>query len=211
MTEEPRPEPLSHIGIQREPDIEPERRRRRGQSPSLPHRTRNIHGDDIKRNVGAAVTSIRAARQAAGIAPNRLLVVEFNSWDTSCRAVFEERFGASVVNERIEHITKGKDLTHVLVQFPSLEEVNLLGAEADQYRLDTNRTTDLPPGLRRGFFDGLETIRTVTREERIGARLQAEEFPNTRLFYIDVDLWHPGTPEAAREVLNNLRQICAAH
>ena len=178
MTEAPRHEPLHHIGIDREPDIAPERRRKRGQGPRLPQRNRNSHGDEIRRDLGAAVTSIEAARQTAGVSPDRLLVVEFQSLDTGCRKVFEERFSASVVEERavrpVPGSTTGTDLTQVLVQFPSHEEVNRLNAEADQYRLDTNRSTVLPPGLRRSFFDGLETIRTVTREERIGARLQTD-------------------------------------
>ena len=215
MTEAPRHEPLHHIGIEREPDIAPERRRRPGQGPRLPQRNRSSHGDEIRSDLGAAVASIEAARQTAGISTDRLLVVEFQSRDTGCRKVFEERFSASVVDERAVQQVPGSatdiDLTQVLVQFPSHEELNRLNAEADQYRLDAHRSTVLPPGLRRSFFDGLETIRTVTREERIGARLQTDGFPNAELFYIDVDLWHPGTPKGAREVLNNVRQICAAH
>lgn len=215
MTETPRHEPLHHIGIEREPDIAPERRRRSGQGPGLPQRDRNSHGDEIRRDLEAAVTSIQGARQTAGISPDILLVVEFQSRDTRCRKVFEERFNASVVDERAAQPVLGAatdiDLTQVLVQFPSNDEVSRLNAEADHYRLDTNRSTVLPPGLRRSFFDCLETIRTVAREERIGARLQADGWPSAEPFYIDVDLWHPGTPEGAREVLDNLRQICDAH
>lgn len=211
MADEHQLEPQSHIGIEREPDLEPERRRRRGHGSPMPQRSRGAHGGAIRRDVDAAVTSVGGARQAAGIAPDRLLVVEFHSWDTGCRDVFEERFGAAVVDERLVPNDSGDELTHILVQFPSQQEVARLRAEADQYRRNSNQTTDLPPGLRRTFFDGLENIRTVSREERIGARLSDEGFPDTELFYIDVDLWHPGTPNGAREVLNNLRQICAAH
>ncbi len=215
MTEVPRHEPLQHIGIEREPDIAPERRRRPGQGPRLPQRNRNSHGDEIQSGLGMAVTSIEAARQTAGISPDRLIVVEFQSLDMGCRKVFEERFSASVVDERAVKQVSGSatdiDLTQILVQFPSREEVSRLNAEAVQYRRDTNRSTGLPPGLRKSFFDGLETIRAVTREERVGARLQTDGFPNAETFYIDVDLWHPGTQESAREVLNNLRQICAAN
>lgn len=215
MTEAQRHEPLNHLGIEREPDIAPERRRRPGQGPRLTQRNRNSHGDEIRRDLGAAVASIVAAREVADISPDRLLVVEFQSQDAGCRKVFEERFSASVVDERAMQPVQGSssdiDLTQVLVQFPSHDEVNRLNAEADLYRLDSNQATILPPGLRRNFFDGLEAIRTVSREERIGARLQTDGFPNTEPFYIDVDLWHPGTLEGAREVLNNVRQICAAH
>jgi len=208
-------QPQQHIAIGREPDIQAERRRRRGNGSRLPQRDRNSHGERIQRDVGLAVHSIEAARENAGIAPDRLLVVEFQSWNAVCRDVLEERFGASVVEERAmlgaAGTAPGNELTKVLAQFPSQEEVNSLNAEAVQYRRGASQTAALPAGIRRNFFDGLETIRTVSREERIGARLQSAGFPEEQQFFIDVDLWHPGTTEGALEVLNNLRQICRTH
>lgn len=211
MAEEQQFGPQSHIGIEREPDLEPERRRRRAYGNPMPQRRRNSHGGTIRREIDSALTSVGSVRQTLGVSPDRLIVVEFNSWDAGCREVFEARFGAAVVDERIFVTDGGEEMTHVLVQFPSRHDVDRLQAEADRYRQDSDQATDLPPGLRRKFFDGLEKIRTISRDERIGARLRAEGFPATEPIYLDVDLWHPGTAAGAREVLDSLRQVCTNH
>jgi len=209
MPDDQNVEPRPHIGIQREPDLAPERRRRRGHGARMPSRTRSAHGGAIRRDVDTAATSAEAARRALGISPDRLLVIEFQSWDSDCRRVFEERFNAFVVDER-EIPTDEGDLTRVLVQFPSLRDLETLQAEVDQYQQGSDQAANLPPGMRRRFFDGLEKIRSVAREERLGSRLQQEGFPETGPFYIDVDLWHPGRADDAREVIDNLRRLCEA-
>lgn len=198
----------SHIGVEREPDLQPQRRRRRAHPPPKPVRTRSAHGAALERSVDAAVASVDAARQSAGIATDRMLVVEFRSWDSGCRNVFEERFGASVVDERLVRDESGTGLTQVLVQFPSGQHVARLRAQTEEYLRDSEHTSDLPPGLRRDFFDGLETVRALSRADRLGARLREHGFPDTDLFYIDVDLWHPGTSSGAREILEHLRRLC---
>lgn len=202
---------LPHMGIQREPDIAPERRRRPGHGIPVPQRARPSHGSAIQRDVASAVSAVTTTRQSLGIAPDRLLVVEFHSWDPGCRDVLEKRFDAVVVDERLVADAEGNELTHVLVQFASRAAVSRLESEAEQYRRNSSETTMLPPGLRGRFFDGLESIRTVTPVERIGRRLRQEGFPDEELFYVDVDLWHPGTLQGVQATLNNLRQICVAH
>ncbi len=198
-----------HIAFEREPDIEPERRKH-GFGTRPPTRPPQEHGTAIQRGVAAAASNITRKREALAIAPDRLIVVEFHSWDSACRDVFEERFHASVVDERLVQDDTG-ELTRVLVQFPSREIIGQLEREAKRYREEEPEETQLPPGIRRDFFDGLERVDEVSRGDRIGSRLRSEGYPDEQPFAMDVDLWHPGTDAGARESLDNLRQICRRH
>ena len=196
-----------HISIEREPDVEPERRRRAGYGTPAPRRQPAVHGASILHSVANAVSEIARGRQPFGVAPDRLIVVEFSSWDPACRNVFEERFGVSVVDERFVEAV-GHETTRVLVQFDSLDAIARFTDEADRYRTEDTIAGEMPSGLRAAFFGNLERARAVSSEDRIGNRLRAEGFPDSERCSIDVDLWHPGSRDAAREVLQQLRQVC---
>lgn len=201
---------LDHIGIAREPDIEPERRRR-PYGPRPPTRDRATHGAAVRRDLVSATSTVETKRQELGIDPERLLVVEFRSWDESCRDIFEDRFGAHVVDERLVEDSEGHTLSHVKVQFPSRQAIANLEEEIAEYRRGSSQAGHLPPGLRTRFLDAMEKARPVARADRIGQRLGQEGMPQEEAFYLDVDQWHPGTSDRAREAQEQLRQLCNAN
>jgi len=303
MPEQQVPTTLFHIPIEREPDIEFERRRKNPPPPPPRVASRAMHGGQIAASVSVTATGITNARRQAGIAPDRLLVVEFSSLSSSAREVFEERFNAAVVDENTEQrkvqrilfssehgelvdavsqrvasisgpeqnpelaglrlrkankadIVKAvqagaqvdrqlidhpdlllvietsrwdtatmsqlqrlglaqisqaeakTDITRLLVQFPSTDDVRRFEIEAGHYMREEARQTALPLALRRSFFDALEWAGARTPEDRMGARLRQEGFPSAARFPLDVDLWHPGTNDEAREVLVQFRSLC---
>ena len=199
-----------HIGFGREPDVERPRRRQKGRGPTLPARNRRGHGEAIRAEMRSAVSDVRTMRRNLGIAPDRLLVLEFRSLDPECRNVLEDRFGATVVDEQIEKLD-GEDLIRMMVQFPTHESIHQLQGEVEGYRGESDGRLSLPPGIRRNFFDGLETVGQVSRSDRMGGRLKQEGLPGDESFHLDVDLWHPGTVDGARQVLDELRELCAIH
>ena len=179
MTEDRSPVTHPHIGIQREPELERPRRKGRYHPPRVPERDPRAYGVKIQREVRAAVSTAGADRRKLGIAPNRLLVLEFDSWDPGCRDVFEDRFGATVVDEQQEEGESGNVLTRLTVQFPSDEAIAKLREQVERYTRAA-APTDLPRGMRQRFFNGLETIRKVSRADRLGRRLQREGYPTAR-------------------------------
>ncbi len=134
-------------------------------------------------------------------------MLRFSSFDRGCRDVLEERFDAAVVDERVHYEDAGST-RQLIVQFATAAEIDRFRAETSAYRADRLGTTVLPRRLRTTFFSGLENVRPVSREQRIGNRLRAEGFPNEPAIQLDVDLWHPGDPGAARTILADLRVVC---
>lgn len=162
----------THIEVVREPDYEPERRRRPNRAPSrIPGRSRPQHADTIRDEAGVASAEVAAAREAHGIDPARLMVLSFEAVNFDPREVFETRFGAWIVEERLTKVADDQRY-RLLVQFPDAEAVGRFQQEITEYRDDSDRTRALPPALRANFFDSLESVRPPSREDRVGARLR---------------------------------------
>ena len=196
-----------HIGFRREPDLESPRRRTGRRIPQgIPTRDRSVHGRKIEDETVSAVSRVAAKRQQIGIVHDRLVVLHFSSFDQNSRDVLEDRLGAVVVDERTRK-EDDRDVTQLIVQFPSTANIKRLRTEAKQY----SRLQDgsLPPSVSGLFFNGLTEIREMSREERIGNRLRVEGFPDEPEIQLDVDLWHPGGVAEARTVLDDLRAVCA--
>jgi hypothetical protein len=83
-------------------------------------------------------------------------------------------------------------------------------AESDQYARENTAPTALPYGRRRDFFDTLESVSTVSSDERRGRRLRREGIPTSPRFYLDVDLWNPGADDAYRAMRQSFRQFVQA-
>ena len=124
------------------------------------------------------------------------------------RQILEERFHAHVVDER-RVVADGRQLIRLLVQFPTDTEIQTFQAELR--RMAAGQTTGgiLKPGMRRNLFYGLQRLDVPSREDRVGSRLHAEGFPAPEPFYLDVDLWHPGDVQGARDLMDQLREFCS--
>lgn len=200
--------PLPHVEIAREPDWAPPRRKRK------PHRRlpdepqdRAQHAQAIANEADVGREQASKSRESFGIEPNRLLVLEFQSLDWDLLDELEDVFGALVVDER-----KGKDGDHeaytYLVQFVSEAEYAAFKAELDRYREGNPERGLLTAKQRAHFFDALQTIRLPSREDRMGPRLRTEGVPASGPFFLDVDLWHPGTRPAARARVEDVKALC---
>ena len=200
-----------HLELPRELNTEPERRRGRPPQyrPPIPD-NRSEHGSEMAQETGTAIAQAMELRKERGIDSSRLLVLEFDSINMDLRESFEERFDAHVVDE---HKTKAEnqDRYRLLIQFKDENSRQAFQEELDLYGAEAEEAHFMPPGLRERFYDGLQQVRMPSREDRIGSRLANEGWPIREPFYLDVDLWHPGDDDEARELLNNLRSLCARY
>lgn len=136
-----------------------------------------------------------------------LLVLECRIWNQGIQETIEKRFGVEVVAT----LAQEREVYKLLVQFPTETDLETFKEEIDEYANDEITTTALPHGKRFDFFDAIERIRAIEPKEREGTRLQKEGWPAKESFYLDVDLWHPGTADGAREILEKLRSVCRQH
>lgn len=198
-----------HIEFVREPKWQPPRRTKRnfgGLKPPIPQ-SRSLHALGIIEDINQAVEEILEIRQKKGIYPSDLLVIEFNSINSDLRKIFEERFQVWVVDEQKEKVDEQENY-RFLVQFSDETSRQIFLEELQRYQAETDEVGTLPLGMRRDFFDALQGVRALSRQERIGSRLQEEGFPLADHFYLDVDIWHPGDENLVRETLNKIRSLC---
>jgi len=199
---------LDHVEFQREPYREPERRRRPpyGQAPPRPA-NRGAHAEAVRTETTDAADVVTTSRQAAGVDPSMLLVLEFDSVTVDLRDHFEQRFDAIVVDERREK-ANDQDQFRCVVQFRNEGALNRFQEELTHYQNENQATVALPYAARRDFFDALQHVRPVSGDERRGKRLSAEGVPDAKSFYLDVDLWHPGDEQATQFVRQQIRSLC---
>ena len=196
-------EPLPHIVIEREPRQELIRPRRRGPSRIQPRSDRRQHAERMKDQTAASAAELARLRASFGVAPDRFLVLRLETLDGDQRDTLE-RLNVAVVEE-VAEVRDGTTVHRLLVQFPDSESLTTFTTEYDRYADETTETTALPHAMRRNLFDAIESVSTVTAEERTGRRLQREGPPTDALFYLDVDLWNPGTDNGQRELSNFFR------
>ena len=199
---------LDHVEFQRELARQPEIRRRRGfgQSPPRPA-SRVTHGAEVIGETNDAVGEITTSRQAAGVDPSMLLVLEFDSITVDLHDHLEERFEAVVVDEQKEKVN-GDDHFRYVVQFSDRDALDRFEQEMAHYQNENPTTVALPYAARRDFFDALQHTRLVSSEERRGTRLTKEGMPDSETFYLDVDLWHPGDDQSSQFVRQQVRSLC---
>nr|WP_290221732.1 S8 family peptidase [Trichocoleus desertorum] len=200
-----------HITFTREPKKQFDARKTRlgyGAKPPI-REDHHQHAQEILQNIAQATQQVSQARKGYGIDPEQLFVLEFNSTNINLREAFE-RFGAWIVSEFKDKIAD-QDHYRLLVQFPTETSRQLLLDENCLYDVASAENTVLAPVMRQNFFSALESVRSVSREERIGVRLREEGFSDATSFYLDVDLWHPGDKDSVRKVLGDVRSMCATY
>jgi hypothetical protein len=98
----------------------------------------------------------------------------------------------------------------VLVEFASDDSLHHLKMALRWYR---QADQEGPPGLTeiqaRQLFDALTSIDAVAPNDRRGARLRRGA-PLAERFFLDVDLWHPGSRNLVAEAIAQFRKVVAA-
>lgn len=97
----------------------------------------------------------------------------------------------------------------LMVQFPDLATQERVLAELAAYRRRDSARLELTASQRAELFDSLESIERPGPDDRLGARLGKEGPPSGSSFYLDVDLWHPGSQPLVLEAIAQFRDIVA--
>lgn len=198
-------ESLPHVVLQREPELF-EIRPRNAFPPRVVERSnRPQHAGRLKKETAASATKIERLRAQFGVDPHRLLVLRLEVLDVSQRETLE-RLNVSVVEE-LKEKRDGRTVYRLLVQFSDEQSLATFTSEYDCYAEETETGTALPHGMRRDLFDALDSVSTVTADERRGRRLQREGVPKKEPFYLDVDIWNPGSVDDYSDLIASFRKF----
>ena len=204
MVEFQRIEQLPHIEIQREPEESSVRARQPFPGPKpQPRVNRQQHSSSLRQATRAASDELSRLRASYGINPGTLKVLRLDVLDVDQRQAME-RLGIAIVEERREK-QDGRQLYRVLGQFTNQDVLDAFIAESANYGESSTVTTILPQGMRTAFFDSLESVSLVTADERRGRRLEREGIPQETTFFLDVDLWNPGTALGETQTITEFR------
>ena len=171
----------------------------------VPRSNRSRHAKKIREETVASISKVGQIREELGVIASRLLVLRLEVLDVNQRETLE-LLGISVVEE-LEEKQGNRKIYKLVVQFPDEQSLTSFSSEYDSYSKDIEARTALPQGKRRNLFDALESVSPVTEIERQGRRLRREGKPKEDSFYLDVDLWNPGSPTGSRELFRTFREF----
>jgi phage baseplate assembly protein W len=100
----------------------------------------------------------------------------------------------------------------VILQFPDQAAIDAFRREEQAYAHRRQTRLTLTAGQRNELFDALDRVRSLGPEDRRGDRLEAEGAPEGRTqFFLDVDLWHPGSAPLVAQIIREFRDLVARH
>ena len=171
---------------------------------------REEHGNQVESQFDSAADEVKDDRQEAGVSPDRLMVLEFNSTGIMSDRVHDvlKRLGAYIVDEEQHRDDEQQTHYRYVVQFSDQEALQAFKDEIEFYRVEEEEKTKLPHGMRRDFVDSLNSIRSPKPEDRIGPRLSGQGFPEDEEFFLDIDLWRPQNQEDTFQLRKGIERIC---
>jgi hypothetical protein len=160
----------------------------------------------------AGLTGVERTRASSGEADPKVLQLCFQDLQ-SAKAFVRDHSLQQRLGLQLKSRTPVKQTSHsvfeLLVQFPDQASLDRLTREVAAYRGETRAPSDaLTNRQRRELFDSLRAIGKLTPQDRRGSRLLTEGVPGDGTdFYLDVDLWHPGTPQLVAEAIRQFEGV----
>lgn len=116
------------------------------------------------------------------------------------------------IGAQVGSVSTPTQLRHqYLVQFPDEGSLRSFHKEVEAYQV-RGQAPSLTENQRVQLFDSLETMRLLSPDDRRGKVLQTQGAPtNSESFYLDVDLWHPGTSLKVGDVIRDFSRLVPAH
>lgn len=159
-------------------------------------RIRAANEDDVKK-------AAKAQPQLAGADVKRLVVLERATWPDSV----EDALRAASVQQLAMLPEKRENVSRVLVQFPTKENLESFRQELDRYTNGDSNAGAIPFAARQRFFDSLEWSGARTRDDRMGPSLKRKGLPTTYSFILDVDIWY-SQEQSIAHIINEIRGLC---
>lgn len=185
-------EKYEHIQIERQ-DVTPTYRGRANPTaPTPPLRSNSQHGKKLQAELSTASNTIISTRRDLGIQTDSLMVLEISSeaLPSEVLELLLSRFKLYLVDETQIEKT---DCSKLIVQFENQDAINQFNTERDLWERDEHVNTSLLTyAKRRDLFRSIDTVRCMTREDRIGPKLKEhlKQTPfNGQYLVVNIDVW----------------------
>lgn len=199
----------NHIQIERQEIVPTYRGRPNPTAPRPPARVRAQHGQKLRTELSQASESILTARREAGIQTDSLMVLEISSEALSGEILelLISRFHLFLVEETP---VIGTDCSKLIVQFENQASIDQFNAERELWETDAREEAILTYAKRRDLFSCIDAVRSMTREDRIGAKLKlfTENITaDAGFFIVNIDVWYNNDRAKILEIENQIKQV----
>jgi subtilisin family serine protease len=157
------------------------------------------------------IIGVERVRNSTGEAEQQKLLIKFAD-DDDAKAFINTSDARLKYNLEISQKTKiekvsFKTVHRFIVQFPTANALQLFQDEMMAYQSRQSEGGTMTLIQRNQFFDSLEGLDFLDIGDRRGARLSSEGVPDTSEFYLDVDLWHPGSTDDRMALVQEFREF----
>lgn len=202
-------EKYDHIQIERQEIVSKYRGRSNPTAPKPPTRSHIQHGKKLSSELSQASEFILSTRRDLGIQTDSLMVLEISSeaLPSEILELLLNRFNLYLVEETL--IT-GTNNSKLIVQFENRAAIDQFNAERALWECDEHIDSEfLTYAKRRDLFQCIDAIRSMSREDRIGLKLEKfmENIPaNTGFFIVNIDVWFNNDRSKIREIQRQIQQ-----
>ena len=159
------------------------------------------------------IAGIQSELGAGGTIHPTRSVLQFSNRETAKRACEPSRNGIPIhFTVRGSAKQEVKAIRETTTELATIQFQDQQAKDRFFRELQANRSRDadahcLTPRERAVLFDALESVSNIGPDQRRGGRLIREGVPDVEELVLDVDLWHPGTAELAREAEAQFRAV----
>ena len=202
-------EKYNHIQIERQKTVGKYRGHSNPRAPKPPIRSNAQHGQKLSAELSQASESILAARRDIGIDTDSLMVLEISS-QALPNEILELLLGRFKLYLVEETSITGTDKSRLVIQFENQAAIDQFNAERALWESDEEVDTELLTyAKRRDLFRCIESVRNMTREDRLGPKLRSfieSITPETGFFIVNIDVWFNNDRSKKLEMERQIRQ-----
>jgi type I site-specific restriction endonuclease len=166
---------------------------------------------DITEQATLQILRAEPVRSSSGDPEPLKLNAVFDNQDDATAFIKNTELHAQLGIDRVSRKPIKHNITTVnrlLVQFSNQETLESFLREWQAYSELDATTFDLTNKLRRALFDALDGLESPSRTDRMGPKLEQwlqAQYDQQQHVYVDVDLWHPGSPSLVEEAIRQFR------
>lgn len=166
-------------------------RRKHGFGSASP-RNYNTHATKINDDVVELLNETKK-KEAKGLNPELILKI---SYSNKIQADELRKCDLEVI---------GEDSNNALILFASDKELTEFRARLAQYQNGPKEGNKHPSYNQ--VFANIESVSTLTPQDRIGPKLSKIEIKNNDTYWVDIELWHLGSRQLCYEKIEEVRKI----